>query len=220
MKLENKSDKNKAKRQERRKATAEDFTPPSLINQMLDKFEEFNKDFFKDPTKTICDPACGNGNMLIEAAKRKLNNNSTPLQVSETLYGVDIMRDNIGETRRRLLKLFDEYYTTTYKPIQSILQLSPNNPKHQEIRQIIANLFCNIVVTPLSKYKNGALDYDFSFPKRRGKDHKEVIEWANAIVNHGLDHLENEQVCPDEDIQAADTANLEESDERNLFNSL
>lgn len=227
MEIENKSKKNKEKREKRRKQTAEDFTPPSLINEMLDKFEEFNKDFFKDPTKTVCDPACGNGNMLIEVAKRKLKNGSTPLQVSETLFGVDIMQDNIAEVRRRLIKLFDEHMSENGKSFQQTLLLSPSNKKHQCCLQILANLFCNILVTKTTKpdgspgrYPNGALDYDFSFPRDYNTEHKQVIQWAEAIKKHGLDHLENQDVCPDEEIRDADTADLEKSTTPNLWNSL
>jgi hypothetical protein len=49
-------------RQARCKKTAEIFTPAWLVNEMLDAFPAvaWNKG------KNFCDPACGNGNILIE----------------------------------------------------------------------------------------------------------------------------------------------------------
>lgn len=90
------------KSKKRVKELGEVFTPPELVNEMLDKLP---KDQFTDPSKTFIDPACGNGNFLVEVLKRKLQNGSTPLQALSTTYGVDIMPDNVIECRKRLLQI-------------------------------------------------------------------------------------------------------------------
>ncbi|MFW6312023.1 MAG: N-6 DNA methylase [Nanoarchaeota archaeon] len=90
------------KRKARRKQTAEDFTPSSLVNEMLDKLPQ---EVFTDPSKTFCDPAAGNGNFLIEILNRKLKNNSDALQALSTIYGVELMSDNVEELKERLLLL-------------------------------------------------------------------------------------------------------------------
>lgn len=90
------------KSKKRVKEHGEVFTPPELVNEMLDKLPIVQ---FTDPTKTFIDPACGNGNFLVEVLRRKLSNGSTPLQALETTYGIDIMPDNIVECRQRLLKI-------------------------------------------------------------------------------------------------------------------
>ena len=90
------------KRKARRKETAEDFTPIPLVNEMLDKLPP---EVFTDPTKTFCDPAAGNGNFLIEVLRRKLDNGHDPLQALSTIYGVELMDDNVEEMKERLLTL-------------------------------------------------------------------------------------------------------------------
>ena len=95
---------NEEKRNKRRKQTAEVFTPPALTNEILDKLP----DEVWEPMKTFCDPACGNGNMLLEVLKRKLSLNHDPLQAISTIWGVDLMEDNIEEAKGRFLDLIPE----------------------------------------------------------------------------------------------------------------
>lgn len=69
---------------------------------MLDKLP---KEKWSDPTCTVADTAgCGNGNFLVEVIKRKIEAGSTPFQALSTVFGLDIMEDNINECRERLLK--------------------------------------------------------------------------------------------------------------------
>ncbi|MFW6120841.1 MAG: Eco57I restriction-modification methylase domain-containing protein [Petrotogales bacterium] len=103
----NTTDNNKAKRLERRKQTAEDFTPSWLVKQMLDKLYEYGTNTWKDPRKTFIDPACGNGNFLVEIVKRKLKSGHKALDVAKTVFGLDIMQDNIQEARYRVCRVFD-----------------------------------------------------------------------------------------------------------------
>jgi len=56
---------------ERIKRTAEIFTPAFLVNEILDKLTEYGPEIWNEE-KTFLDPACGNGNFLIEILKRKL----------------------------------------------------------------------------------------------------------------------------------------------------
>lgn len=101
------------KRKLRRKQTAEDFTPIPLVNEMLDKLPS---DVFIDPSKTFCDPAAGNGNFLVEILKRKLIN-IHPLQSLQTIYGVELMEDNVEEMKERLLSLIPEKFHKEAKVI-------------------------------------------------------------------------------------------------------
>jgi hypothetical protein len=94
-----KNDLNK-KRIIRRKQTAEDFTPQALVDEMLDKLPP---SVFVDPIKTFCDPAAGNGNFLVAVLQRKLDAGHPPLQALATVFGVELMADNVEEMRDRLL---------------------------------------------------------------------------------------------------------------------
>jgi len=86
--------------QSRIKSTGEVFTPADAVSKMLDTIPV---ELFTDPIKTALDPACGDGNWLAEVLWRKLNNNFNLKQALSTIYGVDIMEDNVIECRRRLL---------------------------------------------------------------------------------------------------------------------
>ena len=85
------------------KQTAEVFTPPHLVIEMLDKLEEENPTLFSDPTKTFIDNSCGDGEFLGEVVIRKMERSDCSLlQALSTTYGVDLMEDNISECKNRL----------------------------------------------------------------------------------------------------------------------
>jgi hypothetical protein len=90
---------NLIKSRERVKKHGEVFTPPELVNKMLDQLPA---DVWTDPTKTYCDPTCGTGNFLVEVYKRKLAAGHDPVGALGQIYGVDIMPDNIEDCRTRL----------------------------------------------------------------------------------------------------------------------
>lgn len=82
------------------KATGEVFTPTPLVQEILDQLPE---EVFTDPTKTFLDPSCGDGQFLGEVLIRKIENGSTFEQALSTVYGVDLMQDNVDLCRERLL---------------------------------------------------------------------------------------------------------------------
>lgn len=99
------------------------FTSPEIVNAMLD--------LVKRETERIdarfLEPACGTGNFLEEVLRRKLR------QVEKTyrrcqldferylvlavssLYGIDILEDNVVECRERLFRMADAAYTDAYQ---------------------------------------------------------------------------------------------------------
>jgi len=85
------------------KATGEVFTPLNVITKKLDDLESYDPNIFKDTTKTFLEPSCGDGNFLSEVLIRKMENGSTFEQALSTIYGVDIMIDNVDLCRERLL---------------------------------------------------------------------------------------------------------------------
>jgi type I restriction-modification system DNA methylase subunit len=82
------------------KATGEVFTPTPLVQDILDRLDP---SLFRDPIKTFLDPSCGDGQFLGEVLIRKIENGSTFEQALETIYGVDLMQDNVDLCRERLL---------------------------------------------------------------------------------------------------------------------
>lgn len=85
------------------RATGEVFTPKELVDKILDRMFEVDRRVFRDPFRTFLDPACGDGEFLAGVLYRKLEANHEFEQALSTLYGIDIMLDNVKECRRRLL---------------------------------------------------------------------------------------------------------------------
>lgn len=114
---------NQVKTKQRVTDHGEVFTNEREVNAMLD--------LVKQETERIdsrfLEPACGNGNFLAEVLRRKLtvvDNRYGKSQIEweryaviaiASIYGVDILEDNAQECRIRLIKLFDEKYTTLFK---------------------------------------------------------------------------------------------------------
>jgi len=111
------------KTKKRIKQTGEVFTPPELVNEMLDKLPENQ---WTDPSKTFIDPACGNGNFLVEVIRRKIEAGAQPLHALMTTYGVDIMSDNIVECQQRLVRVAYELSGADSIPVTFSLAVRRN----------------------------------------------------------------------------------------------
>lgn len=106
------------KSRERVAERGEVFTAQREVNAMLD--------LVKQETERIdsrfLEPACGTGNFLVEILRRKLGViwHQYQGQVSQvqlqsviavsSIYGIDIMQDNLAECRLRLLEILCEWY--------------------------------------------------------------------------------------------------------------
>lgn len=89
-----------ARSQLRIKQTAEIFTPTPLVQRLLDQFPP---EVFQDPTKTFLDNSCGDGQFLGEILIRKLENGHDFETALGTIFGVELMPDNVALCRERLL---------------------------------------------------------------------------------------------------------------------
>jgi hypothetical protein len=85
------------------KATGEVFTPLGVITKKLNDLETHDPTIFKDIDKTFLEPSCGDGNFLSEVLIRKIKNGSNFEQALRTIYGVDLMPDNVKLCQDRLL---------------------------------------------------------------------------------------------------------------------
>ena len=84
----------------RKNKLGEVFTPLDLVKEMLDKLPQ---EEITNPDKIIGDiSGCGNGNFLIEVLNRRIKAGVSYLAAIATIYGVDIMEDNIQECKDRL----------------------------------------------------------------------------------------------------------------------
>jgi hypothetical protein len=99
------------------------FTPPGLVNDMLDlvahECERIDSRFLE--------PACGDGNFLAEVLRRKLltvdkkhSHNSEKwtrdaIIAVTSLYGIDLLADNIAACGLRLLEVVQGAYQLAFK---------------------------------------------------------------------------------------------------------
>lgn len=82
------------------KSTGEVFTPTPLTAEMLNEIDQC---IFSNTSKTFLDPSCGDGQFLASVLYRKLQNGIDFKQALSTVYGVDLMKDNVELCRERLL---------------------------------------------------------------------------------------------------------------------
>lgn len=82
------------------KATSEVFTPTALAQKILN---DLPLEIFTDKTKTFLDNSCGDGQFLGEILIRKLQHGVDFETALSTIYGVDLMQDNVDLCRERLL---------------------------------------------------------------------------------------------------------------------
>ena len=99
------------------------YTGKREVNAMLD--------LVKQETERIesrfLEPACGTGNFLTEILERKLRVIETRYGKSQleyernavlavsSIYGIDILEDNVVECRKRLFDIFDQKYNSLFK---------------------------------------------------------------------------------------------------------
>ena len=108
---------------ERVKDHGEVYTPKKTVEEMCDM--EGVKDCTYDLTSTILEPACGDGNFLVELVARKMDAatrvtefdrildsyETCVLKAVSLIYGVDILPDNIEESRKRMREVVAEKYS-------------------------------------------------------------------------------------------------------------
>lgn len=99
------------------------------------------------------EPACGDGNFLAEILHRKLATVKKKYKKSSydferysvlavsSIYGVDIMKDNVKECRSRLYKLWEKEY-------KSVCKKACNDETKEAIRYILSqNILCGNALT-------------------------------------------------------------------------
>lgn len=80
--------------------SSEYFTP---FDKVIERLNAYDKNMWADKDSQFLDPTCGDGQFLGEVLIRKMENKSTFEQALSTIYGVDLMQDNVDECRKRLL---------------------------------------------------------------------------------------------------------------------
>lgn len=140
---------NQMKSRQRIANHGEVFTSEREVNAMLD--------LVKQETERIdsrfLEPACGNGNFLAEILRRKLavvksryGKNSADYEryavtAVSSIYGIDILLDNVQECRERLYDIWNDIYTRQCKH-------DANDETRQSVQFILKkNILCGDALT-------------------------------------------------------------------------
>ena len=141
--------KSQIKSKERVADHGEVFTAEREVNAMLDlvKPETARVD------SRFFEPACGDGNFLAEILRRKLavvksRYGRSPADYEQyaviavaSIYGVDILQDNVAECRARLFSIFDKKYSAVCKS-------SANDATREAVKYILfRNILCGDALT-------------------------------------------------------------------------
>lgn len=92
------------KSKQRVREFGEVYTPSHIVKDMVDLCEPT----ISQIDANILEPSCGNGNFLVEILQRKLKNCKTDtdiLKAAGSLFGVDLLADNVEECIKRLLNM-------------------------------------------------------------------------------------------------------------------
>lgn len=99
------------------------FTSDREVNSMLDLVKQESERI----DSRFLEPACGDGNFLAEILNRKLKVVKDRYRRSPSdyeryavvtvtsIYGVDILQDNVNDCRKRLFEIFNKEYTANCK---------------------------------------------------------------------------------------------------------
>lgn len=99
------------------------FTAEREVKAMCDLIPV---DVWNNIDSRFLEPACGNGNFLVEIYARKLercNTQEEALRALNSIYAIDIQADNCEESRQRLKQM----YLTKFSYTQKVDEILNNN---------------------------------------------------------------------------------------------
>lgn len=149
--------KQQIKSKERIRNHGEVFTAEREVKAMCD--------IVKDETDRIdsrfLEPACGDGNFLAEILTRKLaivrkkyakshlDYEKNAVLAASSIYGVDILQDNVLACRERIFGIWDKEYT-------SVCKHDSNNETREAVKYIFSrNIVCGNALTLMCVDENG-----------------------------------------------------------------
>ncbi|MBQ9258885.1 MAG: hypothetical protein IJ187_03415 [Neisseriaceae bacterium] len=126
------------------------FTPPFIVARMLDLVDAKVKNY----QARFLEPACGDGNFLCAILERRLqeiyrqfyyrrNRNQPAFEIQaffsvSSLYGIELLADNVLHCRRNLLNVFRFYYEDKCRHFWTADKYTHNNQFFDSIRYVIS----------------------------------------------------------------------------------
>ncbi len=132
------------------------FTPPWMVEAMLNQVKEESERI----DSRFLEPACGDGNFLVQVLKRKLATVELKYGKSEfekrhyalfglmCIYGVELLPDNIAECRQNLLDIFTEY-----------LDLTPEEELHKAAKYVLSQNLVHGDAMKMRSYDGQAITF-------------------------------------------------------------
>ena len=99
------TEKRKNRRKDKNKqqnGTQEFFTPYSIVKRMCDRISDED---WSDPTKTFLEPSFGSGQFVVYIVWNRIQHGVDWETTLKTLYGVELMADNVLECHDRVIDL-------------------------------------------------------------------------------------------------------------------
>lgn len=88
------------------------YTPAHIVTAMCELVAQ-NSDVFDRTDAKFLEPACGNGNFLVEILRRKLllcRTEDEAVQAVKSIYAIDLLPDNVQEARQRMSSIVKERF--------------------------------------------------------------------------------------------------------------
>lgn len=238
------------KSDERVKDHGEVFTPKDIVDKMLDQPEITAK--INDLNATFLEPSAGEGAFLVEILKRKMfvaekesatakQYNKNALLALSTLYGIELLEDNVEMLVMNMIRTFDQCYYRTIagkfdtEPDEQVLKsamtiIKANMAQGDALKGIDANgnpiLFSEWL--PVEKNKVQRIEYTFDAIKNGGGPVASVQEKQTQISIFDTPKDEEDKsparhyaICPWKEVYKEEIVEdiKEESQEKEFYDS-
>ena len=128
-------------------STNESFSPYSMIMKMCNKVPESD---WADPEKIFLESSFGNGQFILAIIYKRLMAGVDLMTTLKTLFGVELMEDNVQETKDRILDMLDKMEIEYHRP--SVMKILNKNLVCSDFFKWDFENWC-----PIKEYKNEKL---------------------------------------------------------------
>ena len=137
---------------------------------------------------TYLEPACGNGNFIIEILRRKFSMIETKdpwlfsvqqLKCVSCVYGVDIQEDNVVETVERIIQIYAKVYADVFHCL-------PNRTMMTAVRSIASrNIVCGDMLTASMKDGSPLIFHEWDI-REDGRIFSKEYVFEEMLQNDGV----------------------------------
>lgn len=191
----------------RTKSTGEIFTPPELVDEIVDKLYEANPDLFTDKEKMFLDPACGDGEFLqgvirkFKKVRPTFTKKDWKYAIEYQLLGVDLMWDNVCDTVYYLLrsgtdKVLNPEVTTKHKEGHTITDHSTPEEINQAFESRTYKDDYGIIIIRPQKDSNHYVEYVELKPNEQLNSKSKWIKVENIVRANSLTEWDFENWQP------------------------